>query len=65
MVRVGAAVLLPESDLQIPGKLLDSLVELLNAPERLAQMAVAARSQARPGAAERIAAKLRELASSR
>jgi UDP-N-acetylglucosamine--N-acetylmuramyl-(pentapeptide) pyrophosphoryl-undecaprenol N-acetylglucosamine transferase len=63
MVRVGAAVLLTESDLEIPGKLLETLIELLASPERLAQMAAAARTQARPGAAERIAARLAELAS--
>ena len=63
MVNAGAAVMLTESDLGDPGKLLEALIELLAAPERLAQMSAAARTQARPGAAQRIAARLAEIAS--
>ena len=55
MVEAGAAVMLQEKDLEIPGKLLDALIGLLTLPERLAAMAAAARTQAHPGAAERIA----------
>ena len=62
MVKAGAAVRLTETDLAVPGKLLDALTGLLNAPERLAEMAAAARTQARPHAAERIANRLVGLA---
>jgi UDP-N-acetylglucosamine--N-acetylmuramyl-(pentapeptide) pyrophosphoryl-undecaprenol N-acetylglucosamine transferase len=62
MVKAGAAVMLTESDLAVPGKLLDALTGLLKAPPRLAAMAAAARTQARPDAAERIANRLAELA---
>jgi len=55
-------VRLTETDLAVPGKLLDALTGLLNAPERLAEMAAAARTQARPHAAERIANRLAGLA---
>jgi UDP-N-acetylglucosamine--N-acetylmuramyl-(pentapeptide) pyrophosphoryl-undecaprenol N-acetylglucosamine transferase len=61
MVRAGAAVMLLETDLDVPGKLVDTLSGLLNAPERLAQMAEAARAQAHPGAAEKIADRLAAL----
>jgi len=54
MVDSGAAVMLQEEDLEIPGKLLKTLIGLLTSPERLAAMAHAAQSQAHPGAAERI-----------
>jgi UDP-N-acetylglucosamine--N-acetylmuramyl-(pentapeptide) pyrophosphoryl-undecaprenol N-acetylglucosamine transferase len=62
MVDAGAAVMLHEWDLDIAGKLLDALTGLLTAPERLAAMAAAARTQAHPAAAERIADRLAALA---
>jgi UDP-N-acetylglucosamine--N-acetylmuramyl-(pentapeptide) pyrophosphoryl-undecaprenol N-acetylglucosamine transferase len=62
MVEAGAAVMLEEAELEIPGKLLHELVGLLTSPERLAAMATAARTQAHPGAAERIADRLAALA---
>jgi len=62
MVKAGAAVMLTEPELAVPGKLLDALTTLLNAPQRLAGMAAAARTQAKPDAAERIANRLAELA---
>jgi UDP-N-acetylglucosamine--N-acetylmuramyl-(pentapeptide) pyrophosphoryl-undecaprenol N-acetylglucosamine transferase len=62
MVDAGAASMLDENDLQVPGKLLDALTGLLNSPQRLAAMASAARTQAHPDAAERIADRLAELA---
>ena len=65
MVQAGAAVMLQEPDLEIPGKLLQSLVALLTSPERLASMAVAARTQAHPGAAEQIADRLALLGAER
>jgi UDP-N-acetylglucosamine--N-acetylmuramyl-(pentapeptide) pyrophosphoryl-undecaprenol N-acetylglucosamine transferase len=55
MVNAGAAVMLQENELEVPGKLFETLSGLLNSPERLARMAVAARKQGHPGAAERIA----------
>jgi UDP-N-acetylglucosamine--N-acetylmuramyl-(pentapeptide) pyrophosphoryl-undecaprenol N-acetylglucosamine transferase len=63
MQAVGAAEVLLETDLETPGKLLDALIGLLGAPERLAAMAKTAKAQAHPGAAERIADRLAELAS--
>jgi UDP-N-acetylglucosamine--N-acetylmuramyl-(pentapeptide) pyrophosphoryl-undecaprenol N-acetylglucosamine transferase len=65
MVNAGAAVMLQEVDLEVPGKLLKELTGLLTAPERLAAMAAAARTQAHPDAAERIAARLASLAEER
>jgi UDP-N-acetylglucosamine--N-acetylmuramyl-(pentapeptide) pyrophosphoryl-undecaprenol N-acetylglucosamine transferase len=62
MVNAGAAVMLEEGDLDIPGKLVAALSGLLASPERLAVMAAAARTQAHPGAARRIAERLVELA---
>lgn len=62
MVKAGAAVMLQESELDIPGKLVDALWGLLTAPQRLARMAAAARTQAHPDAAERIADLLASLA---
>ncbi len=62
MANAGAAAMLLETDLDIPGKLLDTLANLLNAPERLRSMAEAARAQSHPGAAERIADRLAALA---
>jgi UDP-N-acetylglucosamine--N-acetylmuramyl-(pentapeptide) pyrophosphoryl-undecaprenol N-acetylglucosamine transferase len=56
--------LLDESGLDAPGKLLAVLTSLLTSPERLATMAAAARTQAHPAAAERIAGRLATLAHS-
>ena len=64
MVKAGAALLLDEKDLDAPGKLLDALTNLLQSPERLAAMAAAARTQAHPDAAQRIANRLETLAHS-
>lgn len=64
MVKAGAALLLDEHDLDVPGKLLDALAGLLKSPERLSAMAAAARTQAHPDAAERIANRLVLLAHS-
>jgi UDP-N-acetylglucosamine--N-acetylmuramyl-(pentapeptide) pyrophosphoryl-undecaprenol N-acetylglucosamine transferase len=58
MVRAGAAVLLNEWDLDTPNRLLQALVDLLNSPPQLASMSAAARTQAHPDAAERIANRL-------
>jgi UDP-N-acetylglucosamine--N-acetylmuramyl-(pentapeptide) pyrophosphoryl-undecaprenol N-acetylglucosamine transferase len=62
MVNARAAVMLQESELTEPGKLLEALTSLLADPNRLASMSAAARTQAHPGAAERIAARLVALA---
>jgi UDP-N-acetylglucosamine--N-acetylmuramyl-(pentapeptide) pyrophosphoryl-undecaprenol N-acetylglucosamine transferase len=62
MIAVGAAEMLHEADLAIPGKLLSALAGLLAAPEKLAAMGAAARTQAHPDAAERIADRLAALA---
>jgi UDP-N-acetylglucosamine--N-acetylmuramyl-(pentapeptide) pyrophosphoryl-undecaprenol N-acetylglucosamine transferase len=62
MVKAGAAVLLDERDLDAPGKLLATLAGLLKNPAALAVMAAAARTQAHPDAAERIAGRLATLA---
>lgn len=62
MQAAGAAILLQETDLDIPGKLLETLTGLLGDPARLAAMGAAARTQAHPRAAEHIADKLAELA---
>jgi UDP-N-acetylglucosamine--N-acetylmuramyl-(pentapeptide) pyrophosphoryl-undecaprenol N-acetylglucosamine transferase len=62
MQAAGAAEMLLESDLEVPRKLLDTLVGLLRSPDRLASMSAAARAQAHPGAAERIADRLAEMA---
>ena len=61
MVNAGAAVMLEEWDLDIPGKLIKALTGLLASPERLAAMAAAARTEAHPDAAQRIAERLAEL----
>jgi UDP-N-acetylglucosamine--N-acetylmuramyl-(pentapeptide) pyrophosphoryl-undecaprenol N-acetylglucosamine transferase len=58
MVEAGAAVMLEEPDLAVQGRLLGSLTGLLNNPERLVTMGAAARTQAHPDAAERIADRL-------
>lgn len=62
MVQAGAAVMICEDELVRPDRLLNELVPLLASPERLATMSQAARTQAHPGAAERIADRLAELA---
>ena len=62
MVKAGAAVMLEEAELELPGRLLAALVSLLTSQERLAAMGKAARSQAHAGAAERIADRLAMLA---
>jgi len=65
MAKVGAAVMLTEPDLATPETLFAVLRDLLAVPERLAEMAAAAKTQAHAGAAERIAERLAELARSR
>jgi UDP-N-acetylglucosamine--N-acetylmuramyl-(pentapeptide) pyrophosphoryl-undecaprenol N-acetylglucosamine transferase len=65
MVQAGAAEMLEEKDVAAPQKLLDALTGLFRCPSRLAAMATAARKQAHPGAAERIAARLVEVAAKR
>jgi UDP-N-acetylglucosamine--N-acetylmuramyl-(pentapeptide) pyrophosphoryl-undecaprenol N-acetylglucosamine transferase len=65
MVHAAAAVMLEEKDLENPERLLAKLTGLLNDPVRLAAMSAAARTQAHPGAAERIADRLAELAAAR
>ncbi len=62
MVQAGAATMLNESDLEVPVKLLDALVGLLDSAEQLAAMGERARTQAHPDAAERIAERLASLA---
>lgn len=62
MEKAGGAVLLRETELKEPEKLLRTLIDLLGAPERLKRMAAAAKTEAHPGAAERIADRLAELA---
>ena len=65
MVLAGAAQMLNEWDLDVPGELLGVLRDLLTHPERLAAMAAAARTQAHPVAAERIADRLIALSMAR
>lgn len=60
LVKVGAAEMLLERELE-PERLLRALIDLLRAPQRLAQMAAAAKTQGHPGAAERVAERLVEL----
>ena len=62
MVKAGAAMMLDEQDLDVPGKLLSALTSLLQNPEGLDAMAAAARTQAHPAAAERIAGRIASLA---
>src|ERR1035437_4967229 len=62
MVKAGAALMLDETDLDIPGKLLVALTGLLKSQEGLAAMAIAARTQSHPDAAQRIAGRLVALA---
>ncbi len=65
MQAAGAALMLQEKDLDTPGLLLETLVKLLADPARLAAMSAAARTQAHPAAAERIADRLAALAGHR
>jgi UDP-N-acetylglucosamine--N-acetylmuramyl-(pentapeptide) pyrophosphoryl-undecaprenol N-acetylglucosamine transferase len=62
MVEAGAASMLDELDLDVPGRLLAALTSLLGSPQTLKAMAAAARTQAHPDAAARIAERLAELA---
>jgi len=62
MVNAGAALMLEEPDLKVPGRLLNELTGLLTDPNRLATMAAQARTQAHPDAAERIADRIAALA---
>ena len=64
MVQANAAVMLQEQQLATSGLLLQTLINLLQDPARLHQMAAAAKTQARPGAAKRIAEKLVEIIAS-
>jgi UDP-N-acetylglucosamine:LPS N-acetylglucosamine transferase len=65
MVKAGAAVMLREQDVLATSKLQQTLKELLSAPDSIAVMGAAAKTQARPGAAERIADRLAALAAER
>lgn len=62
MVAAGAAAMLDETEIGVPGKLLQTLCSLLGAPTALAAMSAAARTQAHPHAAETIADRLATLA---
>ncbi len=62
MVEAGAATMIEEREMEIPDRLLAALTGLLSDPARLEAMSAAARTQAHPGAAERIADQLAELA---
>jgi UDP-N-acetylglucosamine--N-acetylmuramyl-(pentapeptide) pyrophosphoryl-undecaprenol N-acetylglucosamine transferase len=57
MERAGAAVVIPDAQLDGP-RLAREVGGLLAAPQRLAEMTNAARSVARPDAAERVAEEL-------
>jgi UDP-N-acetylglucosamine--N-acetylmuramyl-(pentapeptide) pyrophosphoryl-undecaprenol N-acetylglucosamine transferase len=61
MVKAKAAVLLEESDLEVPGRLVETLTGLLSSPESLSAMAFNARTQAHPDAARRIAERIGSL----
>jgi UDP-N-acetylglucosamine--N-acetylmuramyl-(pentapeptide) pyrophosphoryl-undecaprenol N-acetylglucosamine transferase len=65
MEQAGAALMLEEKNIDAPGLLLSTLASLLKDPARLASMAAAAKTQAHPGAAERIADRLAEMAGKR
>ncbi len=65
MVEAGAAAMLEEQQLDVPGKLLETLIRLLKNSESLAKMGAAARALAHQGAAERIADRLAEMGRSR
>ena len=62
MVKAGAALMLEEPDMEVPGRLLDALTELLKDPDKLERMRAAGRPLAHPDAAERIADRLAKLA---
>jgi UDP-N-acetylglucosamine--N-acetylmuramyl-(pentapeptide) pyrophosphoryl-undecaprenol N-acetylglucosamine transferase len=62
MMAAGASVMLEEPELEVEGKLLDALTGLFATPARLGAMGAAARMQAHPDAAERIADRLAEVA---
>ena len=62
LVKAGAAVMLEEPELADPSRLRDALIVLLREPVKLAGMSAAARTQAHPDAAERIADRLGQLA---
>ena len=65
MVAAGAAVMLQENELRNSRQAAGHATALLTDPARLAAMSAAARKQAHPGAAERIADRLAELAKQR
>lgn len=58
MANAGAAVMIEESQLNRPELLLETLPTLLTDPRKLLSMGTQARTQAHPGAAERIADRL-------
>jgi UDP-N-acetylglucosamine--N-acetylmuramyl-(pentapeptide) pyrophosphoryl-undecaprenol N-acetylglucosamine transferase len=62
MVKVGAAVMIKETELADRERVLDTLVQLLSSRERLAAMSAAALTQAHPGAAEQITERIASLA---
>jgi UDP-N-acetylglucosamine--N-acetylmuramyl-(pentapeptide) pyrophosphoryl-undecaprenol N-acetylglucosamine transferase len=62
LAKAGAAEMLIESDLAVPGRLLEMVKNLLTAPERLRSMSVAAKALAHPAAAEQIADRIASLA---
>ena len=62
LVKAAAAVMLLEPELADPTTVRDALVALLRDPTRLARMSAAARTQAHPDAAQRIADRLAQLA---
>jgi UDP-N-acetylglucosamine--N-acetylmuramyl-(pentapeptide) pyrophosphoryl-undecaprenol N-acetylglucosamine transferase len=65
MVSAGAAVMLVESELKTPDRLLSVLKGLLTTPDRLRAMSAAALTQAHPDASQRIADRLASLANLR
>jgi UDP-N-acetylglucosamine--N-acetylmuramyl-(pentapeptide) pyrophosphoryl-undecaprenol N-acetylglucosamine transferase len=65
MVHAGAAIMLQETDLAEPARLLEALKTLLKSPDRLEQMSASARKLGHPAAAERIADRLVELGQSK
>lgn len=64
LVEAGAAVLLPDAELTGP-RLASEITRLMQDPGRRQRMASAARALARPDAAARIAAEIRQLATAR
>ena len=54
MVAAGAAVLLREQDLS-PNKMADTVLKLLDDPDRLTEMESASRTRGQPNAAQNIA----------